>query len=101
MKHTILTSLSILALAAPLALPVAAEPSVSPVQTSINKQSNYVDPQDDREYQAMLAELDKMFEQERQMMMAEMNARLDQMHTEMVRILNEQYRRSTEQRLNR
>lgn len=100
MKQVILTGLSILSLATPLALPATAieQPAFDLSTGTVNKQ---LGTQDERERQALLDELDKMFEQHRQEMMAEMNARLDQMHEEMVRIVNERFREAAEQRLNR
>jgi uncharacterized protein YcbK (DUF882 family) len=101
MKKTILAGLSVLTLSTS-AVPALAHDysSVSKAdQTTINKQ--YVDPQDNREYQAAVEELNQMFEKHRQEMMAEMDRQLTEMHDEMMRVINERFRKVQDQRLNR
>lgn len=99
MKHSMLAGLSILMLSM-VALPVIAiESSVDKVQQgTITKQS---EPQETRERQQLIEELDSMFEQERQEIMADLNQRLEQMHQEMIKMVDERFRQAQEQRLNR
>lgn len=102
MKNIILAGLSALALSTVTSPVMALQPSVHSAQaTPSTADKQFVDPQDDREYQEMLAELDQMFEKHRQTMMTEMNARMDAMHEEMVKMLNERFQAAREQRLNR
>jgi hypothetical protein len=97
-KLSILAGLSILALSVPFALPTTAaeQPTHAISQQINNKQS---ESEYERVRLELLEDLDRMFEQKRQEMMAD--TQLDQMRDEMVRAVNERFRKAAEERINR